>query len=47
VAGKLDEAGKAGIANMIRDNPQLIQKYVCAVDKVQGEINFLKLGSYE
>lgn len=46
VAGKLRDAGKSGIADMIVDNPALIQKYVSAVDKVQGEINFLKLGSY-
>jgi hypothetical protein len=33
VAGKLTNAGKADIANMILDNPGLIQKYACAVDK--------------
>jgi hypothetical protein len=46
VAGKLRDAGKTGIADMIVDNPALIQKYLSAVDKTQGEINFLKLGSY-
>jgi len=47
VAEKLEASGKTNIANMVKDNPELIQKYVSAVDKVQGEINFLKLGSYE
>lgn len=46
VAGKLRNAGKTNIADMIIDNPALINKYVSAVDKVQGEINLLKLGNY-
>jgi hypothetical protein len=46
VASKLNEAGKTQIAEMIIDNPNLISKYVSAVDKIQGEINFLKLGNY-
>lgn len=29
---------------MIRDFDDKITKYVAAVDKTQGEINFLKLG---
>lgn len=46
VAEKLEKAGKTDIADMILDNPGLIKKYVSAVDKVEGEINFLKLGNY-
>ncbi|MEO9510624.1 MAG: hypothetical protein ABJN84_00845 [Flavobacteriaceae bacterium] len=46
VARKLDKAGKTDIADMVLDNPGLIKKYVSAVDKVEGEINFLKLGNY-
>ena len=46
VAGKLNDAGKTSIGNMIILNDTKISKYVTAVDKVQGEINFLKLGAY-
>lgn len=46
VANKLSDAGKTSISKMIKQNPELIQKYVSAVDKTQGEINFLKLGNY-
>lgn len=37
---------KLDFANMIRDFDNKITKYVSAVDKTQGEINFLKLGAY-
>jgi len=46
VADKLRNAKKTEIADMIVDNRNLIIKCVSAVDKVQGEINFLKLASY-
>ena len=43
---KLNNAGKEGISNMLRNFDDKITKYVTAVDKSQGEINFLKLGKY-
>jgi hypothetical protein len=43
---KLDQAGKTDISQMIFLNKPKITKYVTAVDKTQGEINFLKLGAY-
>jgi hypothetical protein len=43
---KLDQAGKTDISQMIFLNKPKITKYVAAVDKTQGEINFLKLGAY-
>lgn len=46
VALKLNDAGKTNIGNMILLNKNKIVKYVSAVDKTQGEINFLKLGNY-
>jgi hypothetical protein len=46
VGNKLRAEGKTDIANMIRDFDNKITKYVSAVDKTQGEINFLKLGAY-
>jgi hypothetical protein len=46
VAKKLRDKGKTEIADMIDYNPKLISKYVSAVDKVQGEVYFLRLGSY-
>lgn len=46
VALKLNDAGKTDVGNMILLNKNKITKYVSAVDKTQGEINFVKLGSY-
>jgi hypothetical protein len=46
VAGKLNDGGRTNIGNMILLNKNKITKYVSAVDRTQGEINFLKLGSY-
>jgi len=46
VAGKLNDAGNTSVGNMIKLNDTKISKYVVAVDKTQGEINFLKLGAY-
>jgi hypothetical protein len=46
VGNKLRSEGKTDIANMIRDFDDKITKYVSVVDKTQGEINFLKLGTY-
>ncbi len=46
VRTKLGQSGKTDISNMIRDFDSKITKYVTAVDKTQGEINFLKLGKY-
>ena len=46
VADKLREVNKADVANMIGKFDDKITKYVAAVDKAQGEINFLKLGKY-
>ena len=37
---------KSKIAQKILNNKELVTKYVSAVDKTQGEINFLKLGTY-
>ena len=46
VRTKLAQSGKTEISNMIRDFDNKISKYVTAIDKIQGEINFLKLGKY-
>jgi len=46
VSQNLRNAGKSEIADMIDDHPNLIVKYVSAVDKALGEINFLKLDKY-
>ena len=46
VRAKLAQSEKTNISNMIRDFDSKITKYVTAVDKTQGEINFLKLGKY-
>jgi len=46
VRTKLATAGKHDISNMIRDFDDKITKYIVAVDKSQGEINFLKLDKY-
>jgi hypothetical protein len=43
---KLDQTGKTDISQMIFLNKSKISKYITAVDKTQGEINFLKLGEY-
>lgn len=32
--------------NILASQPGFIQKYVVAVDKTAGEVNFLKLGNY-
>ncbi len=46
VQNKLRQTGKTSEANMIRDFDDKITKYVSAVDKSKGEINFLKLETY-
>lgn len=47
VGQKLRQSGKTNIADMIRDYDDIIVKYVSAVDKTTGEINFLKLDKYK
>ena len=46
VAVKLGLEGKTAVADMIRDSPWLIEKYVVTVNKSTASINVLKLGSY-
>jgi hypothetical protein len=46
VSQNLRNAGKLEISDMVDNYPNLIIKYVSAVDKVLGEINFLKLDKY-
>ena len=46
VQDKLRTDGKTSVANMIRDFDNKITKYIAAIDKTQGELNFLKLGVY-
>ncbi len=44
VQDKLRTDGKTSVANMIRDFDNKITKYVTAIDRELGELNFLKLG---
>lgn len=46
VAEKLKSVDKSAVSDLIKKNPQLIQKYVAAIDRELGELNFLKLGKY-
>lgn len=46
VAEKLKSVDKSAVSNLIKKNPQLIQKYVAAIGRELGELSFLKLGVY-
>ncbi|MEL6537487.1 MAG: hypothetical protein AAFQ98_18845, partial [Bacteroidota bacterium] len=46
VANKLDRGNNTDVADLILLNSGITQKYVSAIDKVNGTINFLKLGEF-
>jgi hypothetical protein len=46
VSARLRQAGKTAEADLIDNNPLLIEKYVITVNKSTGDINILRLGNY-
>lgn len=46
VRDKLRDAGKMNTYNMLNRNSDKVIKYIATVDKITGEVNFLKLSSY-
>lgn len=43
VANELEAIGKIAVANMLRNNPGIIEKYVLALNKSTGSINILRI----